>query len=245
MMQFFKRARPRLSEAEQALKKWGIEYEKMPDGTLYVPGNMDISCKKLTRLPDLSSVSVGGNFMCHSNLLTSLEGSPRSVAISVFCDNNRLTSLKGAPQSVGGTFLCAGAHLISLEGAPQSVGGNFLCYNSELTSLKGGPRTVGGDFMCDNNNLTSLEGAPASVGGAFSCTINPLTSLEYAPQVFENLCSNFGKFKSWEEVPEDLRMLPEKRARLEAERSAAEDQATEAATVLQAPMQVRRPLTFR
>jgi hypothetical protein len=65
-----------LSEAEQALKAWGIKYEKKPEGTLFVPSNLDINHRGLTKLPDLSSVIVGGNIYCFNNRFTSLEGAP-------------------------------------------------------------------------------------------------------------------------------------------------------------------------
>jgi hypothetical protein len=50
--------------------------------------------------------SVGGNFYCYNNKLTSLEGAPESVGGYFNCDNNNLTSLEGAPESVGGYFDC-------------------------------------------------------------------------------------------------------------------------------------------
>jgi len=54
------------SEAEAALIEWGVEYKKQPDGSIHVPGDLDISGKGLTKLPDLSQVIVGGNFCCHN-----------------------------------------------------------------------------------------------------------------------------------------------------------------------------------
>jgi hypothetical protein len=41
------------SEAERALRDWGIAYEKRPGGTLFVPGDIFICNKGLTRLPCL------------------------------------------------------------------------------------------------------------------------------------------------------------------------------------------------
>ncbi len=62
----FNRSAPStLSAAEQALQSWGIEYQKQPDGSLLVPEDLDISNKGLTRLPDLSGVTVGGFFYPH------------------------------------------------------------------------------------------------------------------------------------------------------------------------------------
>jgi hypothetical protein len=83
-----------------------------------VPGDLDISNKGLARLPDLSTVRVGGGFYCDGNRLTSLEGAPRSVTGNFSCDNNRLTSLKGAPAAVGGGFSCYNNRLASLAHTP-------------------------------------------------------------------------------------------------------------------------------
>ena len=231
-----------LSEAEQALRSWGIEYKKQPDGTLFVPGNLDISSKGLRVLPGLSTVSVTGYFSCSDNLLTSLEGVPHTVGSGFHCSGNRLTSLEGAPQTVGGGFTCSGNRLTSLKGAPQSVTGNFYCDNDQLTSLKGAPHTIGGHFYCHHNQLTSLEHAPHTVTGDFYCDHNQLTSLEGAPKTFKNLKSDFGVFADWEAVPEELRLSPETRARQEKE---LQMEFSEAATVLKAPIKISSPLRLK
>jgi hypothetical protein len=147
--------------------------------------------------------------------------------------------------SVGGHFLCGRNKLTSLEGAPQIVVGNFICNYNHLTSLKGAPLRVGGSFRCDNNRLTSLEHGPKSIGSEFHCIHNPLASLEGAPRNFQYLRSNLGRFTSWWAVPVELRTSPQTKARLELERQAALDHAIHVAIVLQAPMQVRRPLSFK
>jgi hypothetical protein len=187
---------PSLSEAERALLGWGVEYKKSPDGTLVVDGPLDISDRDLTRLPDLSSVSVMGLFSCSCNYLKSLEGSPRYV------------------------------------------GGNYYCHNNQITSLKGASQEIKFNFQCYNNRLVSLEGAPQYVGGNFSCQGNRLTSLEYAPKVFSKLQSDFGDYNTWSEVPEELRLSPEKRER-------ALNDAARKATILQSPLRLRRPLSFK
>jgi hypothetical protein len=240
---FHESGTPGSSEAEQAMKSWGIQYEKKPDGTLFVPGNFNISGKNLIRLPDLSSVSVDGDFYCYNNQLTSLEGAPQSVGGNFACDNNRLTSLKHGPQSVGGGFFCDKNQLTSLEHAPQSVGGIFSCDNNRITSLEHAPQAVSGNFFCSSNQLTSLEHAPQSVSGEFYCSNNRLTSLEHAPQTFKKLTSDFGKFASWDEVPEQLRLSPETKARLLEQQR--ERSFTQGATELQSPLRVRRPLKLK
>ena len=75
----------------------------LPKGFV-IEGDLDLSNKGLTELPDLSEVVVNGDFSCA---------------------NNKLTSLKGAPKEVGGDFSCAHNQLTSLEGAPKEVGGDF------------------------------------------------------------------------------------------------------------------------
>ena len=106
------------------------------DGSIDVDGDVDLSTKKLTKIP-FKFRNVSGDF---------------------YCNNNQLTSLKGAPNNVGGDFFCYDNQLTSLEGAPNNVGGGFYCSNNQLTSLEGAPNTVGGGFYCDNNpNLPYSE----------------------------------------------------------------------------------------
>jgi len=138
-------------------------------------GGLDLSKLKLTKLPDkLKNVSVGRNFDCSLNNLTSLVGAPRSVGGYFDCHSNDLTSLDGAPRSVTGGFECNNNDLTSLVGAPSSVGGYFDCSLNDLTSLVGAPRSVGGYFHCGNNKLKSLDGAPRSVGKDFWCMGNAI-----------------------------------------------------------------------
>jgi len=132
-------------EAEQCLKTWGIEYTRQPDGALFVPGDLDISHKGLTRLPDLSSVRVGGSFSVANNKLTSLEGAPTEVGTSFICSDNQLISLKGAPTVLGGYFACQNNPVKTLEYAPQvSTGiysnfGNYFDWDRIPESLRGSP----------------------------------------------------------------------------------------------------------
>jgi hypothetical protein len=119
---------------------------------------------------------------------------------------------------VEGAFDCRFNELTSLKGSPKAVGVHFLCDSNKLTSLEGAPQSVGIEFFCSRNQLTSLKGAPSSISGRFFCDGNPLTYLEGAPQEFKGLYSDLGGFKSWQEVPEELRYSPETRARMEEER---------------------------
>ena len=151
----------------------------LPHGFV-IKGNLDLSVMDLAELPDMSSITIMGNFDCENNQLTSLTGAPKSVGGNFKCRNNQLTSLTGAPKSVRLAFDCENNQLTSLTGAPESVG-HFDCRNNQLTSLTGAPARVGGVFNCSNNQLTSLTGAPESVG-IFDCSSNQLTSLTGAPK---------------------------------------------------------------
>ena len=79
------------------------------DGSIDVEGSVNLSRKKLTKIP-FNFSKVSGNF---------------------YCTNNQLTSLDGAPNTVGGYFACYNNQLVSLEGAPNTVGGGFYCYNNQ------------------------------------------------------------------------------------------------------------------
>ncbi len=131
------------------------DYSINPDGSIDVDGDVYLCGGKLSRLP-LEFRHVSGNFYCH---------------------NNQLTSLQGCPESVGGGFYCYSNQLTSLEGCPESVGEGFYCDNNQLTNLEGCPRSVGGNFDCAHNQLTSLQGCPESVDGDFSCYYNPVSDI--------------------------------------------------------------------
>jgi hypothetical protein len=119
----------KLFESEKSIHDICREYEITDyiindDGSIDVGGNVNLFDRELTKLP-LKFRNVSGDFLCH---------------------NNKLTSLEGCPLSVGGDFLCSRNKLTSLEGSPSSVGGYFWCFDNKLTSLEGSPSSVSGDF---------------------------------------------------------------------------------------------------
>jgi hypothetical protein len=144
-------------DIDSICKKYNIiNYTINEDGTIDVNGDVNLSYKGLTELP-LEFRNVTGNFSCHSNLLTSLEGCPKSVGGDFYCYSNELTSLKGSPRSVGGGFHCYHNLLKNLKGCPQTVGSNFICRDNKLFSLDGIDRiSVGGDFFISNNPCTFI-----------------------------------------------------------------------------------------
>jgi hypothetical protein len=106
-------------------------------------GDLSLSGLNLTVLPEiLKNVSIGGDFHCGFNNLTSLENCPSSVDGTFGCGNNNLTSLEGSPSSVGGSFICGGNNLTSLEGAPKSVGLDFYCTDNPVQFTRKGVKSV-------------------------------------------------------------------------------------------------------
>ena len=75
-------------------RTWGIN----PEGFVDVEGDFDCPRSGIKSLMGIRFGSVGGNFYCSSNQLTSLEGAPEKVGGNFYCCWNQLTSLGGAPR---------------------------------------------------------------------------------------------------------------------------------------------------
>lgn len=151
-----------------------------------------------THLPDLSTVTLLGHFICSFSSLTDLTGAPKYVEGDFDCSGGHLGSLRGAPKYVGGNFKCteqtytdySGIHIVrsykkmtNLLGAPEYVGGNFDCTGCYLKRLRGAPKYVGGNFDCSYNpNLENLLNAPKHVGGTFNFKDTNVTKLKGAPE---------------------------------------------------------------
>lgn len=248
------------TEAERALIKFDIAYCKQPDGTLVVDGDLDLSDKNLTALPNLTDVIVKGSFKCCRNKLTSLKGCPQDVGKDFWCYVNELTDLEHTPKIIHGDFQAHNNKLITLKGGPEETGGGYSVMDNALTSLIFGPKKVGATFYVARNplkslkhmpdfvgnsiamqecGLTTLEHVPETLPGELICHENPLASLEHAPQSFQRLHSDLGEFASWDAIPENL--APD-RTRRKEERIFA---FTQGATVLQRPLTTRGPLRLK
>lgn len=180
--------------------KYKIEnYTINEDDSIDVNGNVDLSLKRLTKLP-LKFRNVYGHFYCHQNKLTTLEGAPEYITGHFFCHQNKLTTLKGGPKKVGRTYYCALNKLITLEGAAETVGDGFDCEKNELISLKGSPKSIGWTFNCSYNNLTSLEGVTENVVG-IRCSYNSLTSLKGCAKKISFLSCDYNNIKNIDYLP--------------------------------------------
>ena len=148
-----------LEDIDSICKRYGIENYTVKEGLVYVDDDVDLSYKKINKLP-LKFGEVSGDFNCSWNKLTSLEGAPSRVGGHFSCSWNQLTSLEGSPIRVGGFFDCCWNQLTSLEGAPEVVEKNFYCYRNQLTTLKGGSKVRGTRYLAYNNQLINFYGFP-------------------------------------------------------------------------------------
>jgi hypothetical protein len=122
-------------DIESICREYNIEnWTLNEDGSIDVDGDVDLSFKKLTKLP-LKFRNVSGYFNCSENNLISLDDCPESVGSDFNCSYNKLTSLEGSPKSVGGDFDCSINNIISLEGAPESIRGQFYCERNPVKQI--------------------------------------------------------------------------------------------------------------
>ena len=112
-----------------------FSYNINDDHTIDVDDNIDISFESLSKIP-LKFNNVSGDFLSYNNMLSTLEGSPKSVGGDFCCPYNRLVTLKGGPEYVGKYFDCSKNKLTNLEGSPKYIGRDFDCRFNPLTSRK-------------------------------------------------------------------------------------------------------------
>ncbi len=171
-----------------------------------IEGNLSMWDWHLEQLPDLSDVTVSGDFSCDSNpALKSLKGCPKRVEGDFECTMNfGLVSLEGAPEYVGGNFNCSINGFHSLIGAPKCVKGHFICSRNNLYTLDGISSEIGGDIDCSFNKLTTLDGLPEVVHGNLICSINKLKCVKKLPRVIE------GNFDISENPLQHIEQFPER-----------------------------------
>lgn len=63
---------------------------------------LDLHGMKLTKLPDMHTVTIRGSFYCSGNELQNLKGAPRTIIRDVSFSANPLTSLYGMPRNIYG-----------------------------------------------------------------------------------------------------------------------------------------------
>lgn len=74
------------------------------------------------------------------------------------CRNSQLTSLVGSPKSVALSFICSDNRLKSLDGIASSIGGDLLAHYNKLESLHNIHKQIkhiGGKAYFQDNNIKS------------------------------------------------------------------------------------------
>ena len=148
------------SEIESICKKYLIQnYTINDDGSVDVDGDVRLGSLKLTEIP-LKFGSVSGNFYCHSNKLTSLEGCPKYIGGNFYCEYNKLTSLEGGPKIVEMSYDCLNNQLITLKGCPEKVGSEFHAGSNKLTEIDFCPKECRTASFSNNYPLVSIKKLP-------------------------------------------------------------------------------------
>jgi Leucine-rich repeat (LRR) protein len=132
------------------MTKFNIEeyLKSLPDDTTEI----DVSCKKLTYLPDLSRFKNLKYLYCSSNKLTSLPVLNEKL-IRLNCSGNQLTSLPKLNEKLK-ILYCSNNQLTSLPALNKNLK-VLSCSNNQLTSLPGLNKKLK-DLYCSYNQLKSL-----------------------------------------------------------------------------------------
>ncbi|GAB5388628.1 MAG: hypothetical protein Alpg2KO_15960 [Alphaproteobacteria bacterium] len=90
-------------DAETFLRELGHADQMSRDenGRLVLNGSLYLNDAQLTRLPDLSEVTIKGHLNLAGNALTNLIGCPQVVTGGLILSGNPLTSFEGMPEKVG------------------------------------------------------------------------------------------------------------------------------------------------
>ena len=142
-------------------KAIGGSWEYNPT-TERVDVNGSIKCQKML-LTDFRGISFGDvsvDFRCGSNKLTSeaLIHFPRTIGRDFQCYRNKLTTLVDGPVSVGGYYNVNHNKLETLEGlAPNTQ--HLDCEGNRLKDLRFTPRSMS-TLRASHNKIDSFNGAP-------------------------------------------------------------------------------------
>ena len=108
--------------------------------TIY--GDLNLSGKNLTVLPNLSTTTVMGKFNCSNNLLKSLEGSPKYAKFYDCSQNWQLITLRGTPQKVEEFHCAICPRLLSLDYGPEYARIYNINSNPQLKNIQGLPNEL-------------------------------------------------------------------------------------------------------
>ena len=163
---------------------------------------IDISCKGLTSLPDLTRFKNLQELYCTNNKLTSLPTLPQNLT-KLYCSKNELTLLPTLPQNLKELY-CYKNKLTSLPTLPQKLT-KLYCYNNQLTYLPTLPQNLK-ELDCYNNKLTYLPTLPQNLE-KLDCSVNKLTYLPTLPENLEKLYCYNNQLTYLPILPQNLKEL--------------------------------------
>ena len=139
-------------------KKYNIEkFTINSDGSINVNESVYLFSYNLDKLP-LNFNIINGNFDCSFNMLTSLDGFPKTINGNFDCSNNKITSLYGFPNIIGKYIDCSNNKITSLKYLNNEICTIIDLLNNPLESIDG----YNGNYnliRCDNkrNLILKLE----------------------------------------------------------------------------------------
>ena len=113
---------------------------------------LDISCKGIKSLPDLTKFKNLKKLYCYDNLLTSLPTLPQNLEI-LHCFCNQLTYLPTLPQNLE-ILYCDNNQLTYLPTLPQNLE-KLHCFDNKLTSLPTLPQNII-ELYCHDNPIFKI-----------------------------------------------------------------------------------------
>ena len=146
-------------------------------------GNINLSSKGLKKLPDMSNVTLYGDFLCQNNALNSLKGIPNQINGKLNCARNKIKSLRHMPKCIGDGFDCSHNKIKDLRYLSDGVAGDINCSYNELVDLSYGASECTGVFNCSNNKIINLGGHLDVVYSTFDCSYNLLVNLDDMPSM--------------------------------------------------------------
>ena len=104
------------------IKQDGVLYDVFDLPKNFVSyGTIDLSAMDLDKLPDMSTVTINGDFICPCNKLSTADGAPYSVSGHCKFNSNPLNSLHGMPYNIGGKIYLSGTNLTSKSFVPLYI----------------------------------------------------------------------------------------------------------------------------
>lgn len=145
-------------------------------------GDIDLSGQNLTKLPDMSNVTLYGDFLCNNNPLKSLKGIPKLVNGKVNCACCNINSLRHMPKYIGDGFDCSHNNISSLKHICQDISGDINFAYNQLTDLSWCISECQGCFNVSYNRLVSLAGQLDYVQSTLDCSYNYLKNTDGMPR---------------------------------------------------------------